>query len=49
MRTITNKKPAIGCSRGGLESTQHHISCHPTTVLACQVTPFGGDLQEVLK
>jgi len=48
-RKPAHEKPATGYSRGGLESTQHHISCNPTTALACQVTPFGGDLQEVLK
>lgn len=49
MRTNINKKPATGCSRGGFESSPNHISNHPTTALACQVTPFGGDQQEVLK
>lgn len=49
MKTITNEKPATGCSRGGLESSPHHISGHPSTALPCQVTPFRCDLQEVLK
>ncbi len=48
-RKPAHKKPATGCSRGGFESSTNHISNHPTTALPCQVTPFGGDLQEVLK
>lgn len=49
MKTITNEKPATGCSRGGFESTPHHISGHPTTACSCQVTHCGSDYQGVLK